>query len=227
MADRRQLKTRSNPLAIKFARYISGKSITPNQISLFSILLGGVGFLTLWTWQMSSYRWLQIMLLLLSVVAIQGRLLCNMIDGMVAIEGGKITPDGELFNDAPDRLTDILFFSGLGLGLSGPSSLVLGLILSLLAVLTAYVRVLGSSMGTPAFFIGPFAKQHRMAILTLVILLTILGLFYQWGERPLYGGLILLTLGTLFTIFRRLTKIRAYLLKKELLADSQDEESLL
>lgn len=45
---------------------------------------------------------------ILAAVFIQCRLLCNLFDGMVAVEGGKSTPSGELFNDIPDRVADPL-----------------------------------------------------------------------------------------------------------------------
>ena len=43
----------------------------------------------------------------------------------------------------------------------------LGWAAAVLAVLTAYVRVLGGSLGLTQHFIGPMAKQHRMFTLTL------------------------------------------------------------
>ena len=33
-----------------------------------------------------------------------------MLDGMVAIEGGRQTKSGEIFNDLPDRIADALIF---------------------------------------------------------------------------------------------------------------------
>jgi len=39
---------------------------------------------------------------------------CNLLDGMVAIEGGLKTPAGELFNDVPDRISDPLILVGAG-----------------------------------------------------------------------------------------------------------------
>ena len=48
------------------------------------------------------------MLLVGAAVLIQFRLLCNLFDGMVAVEGGLGTPSGILFNDFPDRIADPL-----------------------------------------------------------------------------------------------------------------------
>ena len=45
---------------------------------------------------------------------IQCRLLCNLFDGMVAVEGGKKTNSGELFNDIPDRIADPLILVSAG-----------------------------------------------------------------------------------------------------------------
>ena len=44
----------------------------------------------------------------------------------------------------------------------------LGWSAAVLAVLTAYVRVLGASLGTTHQFIGPMAKPHRMALVESV-----------------------------------------------------------
>ena len=37
---------------------------------------------------------------------VQCRLLCNLFDGMVAVEGGKRSPNGDLYNDMPDRFDE-------------------------------------------------------------------------------------------------------------------------
>lgn len=221
---RRVLKTRSNPLMIRFASFVATKKITPNQISLLSIPFAILGMIGLWTWNLTEHRFLQITLLVIAIIGIQGRLLCNLIDGMVAVEGGKVTKDGELYNDVPDRLTDILFFVGLGLGLSKPFGLELGLTAGLLAVLTAYVRMLGLSMGTPAFFAGPLAKQHRMALLTAAIVATIIGLFYHLTDEILYTALIVINIGALLTIINRLHLIRQYVLNRDDEDDDVDGE---
>ena len=222
---RRVLKTRSNPLMIRFASFVATKNITPNQISLLSIPFAILGMIGLWTWNLTEHRFLQITLLIIAIIGIQGRLICNLIDGMVAVEGGKVTKDGELYNDAPDRLTDILFFVGLGLGVSKPFGLELGLTAGLLAVLTAYVRMLGLSMGTPAFFAGPLAKQHRMALLTAAIVATIIGLFYHLTDEILYIALIVINIGALLTIINRLHLIRQYVLNRDDKDDDKDVES--
>jgi phosphatidylglycerophosphate synthase len=102
-----------------------------------------------------------------AAVCVQLRLLCNLLDGMVAIEGGKSTASGALFNEIPDRLADALFLVPLGYA-SG--YLWLGWLAALLAVLTAYIRVLGGALGQPQNFGGILPKQRRMAVLTVALL---------------------------------------------------------
>lgn len=44
----------------------------------------------------------------------------------------------------------------------------IGLTSALVAVFVAYVRAIGASAGVGQVFLGPFAKQQRMAVMTLV-----------------------------------------------------------
>jgi phosphatidylglycerophosphate synthase len=47
-------------------------------------------------------------LLLLAAAGVQFRLLCNLLDGMVAVEVGRKTKGGEVFNELPDRASDVV-----------------------------------------------------------------------------------------------------------------------
>lgn len=73
---------------------------------------------------------------------VQGRLICNLLDGMVAVEGGLRSPVGAVFNDLPDRVSDSLILIGAGYGLAGFITYApqLGWAAALMAVMTAYVR---------------------------------------------------------------------------------------
>ena len=96
-----------------------------------------------------------------------GRLLCNLFDGMVAGEGGKGTASGELFNDFPDHIADPMILIATGYTTTVfPWAPALGWAAGLGAVMPAYVRTLGASLGAPVDLRGPMAKQHRMAPLT-------------------------------------------------------------
>ncbi len=101
--------------------------------------------------------------LIICALCIQLRLLCNLLDGMVAIEGGKQSPLGILYNEFPDRIADSLLIVALGYAIALPW---IGWFGALAAMATAYIRVFGGALGLAQDFRGPMAKQHRMAIMT-------------------------------------------------------------
>lgn len=137
--------------------------VSPNAISFASILFGAAAGTALAAtnsadgWQLRGC-WLA------AAGLIQLRLLANMLDGMVAVEGGKGGPTGDLWNEAPDRIADAAIL--VGAGFAADSSPMLGFSAALMAVFVAYVRALGASVGAGQIFLGPMAKPHRMAVMT-------------------------------------------------------------
>jgi phosphatidylglycerophosphate synthase len=191
--NRRPLKTRSRLWAQRLAVYLASTAITPNQISVVSVVVAAAGAGVL---LVTHSPWV----LVVYAVCIQLRLLCNMLDGMVAVEGGKQSPLGTLYNEIPDRIADSLFLVPVGYVVQLPW---LGWCCALLAALTAYIRVLGGTLGLPQSFRGPMAKPYRMAVLTAACLLGA-------GERALWGsqytltaGLVLIGVGTAATCWTR------------------------
>ena len=169
--NRRPLKVRDANLSHRVAKWLSVRSVTPNQISMASIGFAAAAASCLLALPHSSgtLTWI---LPIAAAALIQCRLLCNLFDGMVAVEGGKGTASGELFNDIPDRIADPLILVAAGYATGAlPWASSLGWAAGLGAVMTAYVRTLAASMGAPVDFRGPMAKQHRMALMTLACLM--------------------------------------------------------
>jgi len=164
---RRPIKTRDAKWSQRFARWLSTKPITPNQISVTSVFFAAAaaGCLAAMPFYVEG-PW-PVVLPIAAGVCIQCRLLCNLFDGMVAVEGGKGTASGAIFNELPDRVADVLILVAAGYGALttdwGPT---LGWAAGLTAVMTAYVRALGTAVGAPTEFRGPMAKSHRMALIT-------------------------------------------------------------
>ena len=203
-SNRRPLAVRNIHITKRIAVWLSRKNITPNQISLMSMAFAALGL----AFAAGYHFWPAPIWLVLFAVAIQLRLLCNLFDGMVAVEGGKKTPAGELFNDVPDRIADPLLIVAAGLVTHSMFGLPMAWIAALLAVLSAYIRVLGVSMDCPADFRGPMAKQHRMALLTVTLLVMAIN---QWfALLPSFGvylmdiALATMVIGCAFTCWRRL-----------------------
>ncbi len=161
--NRRPLASRQSAWAGRLATKAVQRGITPNQISQASVGFAAIGLAAYMLTPLVPGL-VQSLLLILAAAMIQARLVCNLIDGMVAVEGGQGTKDGPFWNEAPDRASDLLFFFGAGIAAGRPE---LGAIAAALAIATAYVRELGRAEGLQPDFSGPMAKPHRMAALTI------------------------------------------------------------
>jgi len=143
---------------------------------------------------------------------VQCRLLANMFDGMVAIESGKVSPVGELYNEVPDRISDMAILVGFGYSLG--TSPTLGYIATALALLVAYVRAEGNVAGGKQEFCGPMAKPQRMFLVTIVALLNVFlpiacRSFTLGGKAMTLNNifLIVIIVGCLITVMRRLLRV--------------------
>jgi len=200
---RRPLKTREKGWARTLAQWLAHNHVSPNGISVLSIFCAAGAGAALFFSSRLGPTW-RPWLLLGAAAGIQLRLLCNMLDGMVAVEGGMQTKSGEVFNDFPDRISDALILVPAGYAVFdqayGP---LLGWAAALLAIFTAYVRMLGGAAGLQQSFMGPMAKPHRMFALTLGCLLSIIETWYIHPGVILWIDLIIINLGCVITIWRR------------------------
>jgi len=205
--NRRPLKSRGTKWAAALAGWLARADIRPNQISILSAVFAvfaGADFCLAST---VNTRW-RIVLLADAAVCIQLRLLCNLLDGMVAIEGGFRTKVGEIYNEFPDRFADAIIL--VGAGYASPWlkwSVELGWAAALLAMLTAYTRALGVVAGAPQQFCGPMAKPHRMAVMTAASLLSIVEVLLGRPLRIIPLALMLIVAGCAATVVRRLLRI--------------------
>jgi phosphatidylglycerophosphate synthase len=205
---RRPLKIRGVKIVKSIAQSLSRRDITPNQISVASVFFAAFSALSFLLFSYQNAWWL----LILAALFIQLRLLCNLFDGMVAVEGGKSSPSGELFNDIPDRITDPMILIAAGYAINMVSwGAEIGWCAGLFAVLTAYVRTLSASIGAPVDFKGPMAKQHRMAVLTVACVLTVIEIFIWGSHYLLLLALIIIAVGSVVTCIRRALAAYYYL----------------
>lgn len=163
--SRRPLKTRSAGWAQALARGLGGAGLTPNAISVLGVLCAAAGAAAFLLVDESRWFWLG------GALGIQLRLLANMLDGLVAVEGGQASATGALFNELPDRIEDALLIVAAAYAAGVPE---LGYGATILAVATAYIRATGGALGLPQDFVGPMAKQHRMFVLTVGAVLSAL-----------------------------------------------------
>lgn len=179
--------------------------IHPNTVSYSSIAASAAAGLCFW--QASAVP----ALLIAAVAFCYVRLWLNMLDGMVALASGKASRIGEIVNELPDRISDVLIFVGVAhSGLCHPLS---GYWAAIFALLVAYVGILGQAAGAQREFSGIMTKPWRMVALHIGAWIT-LGLLW-WGDgRIRYGGLTVLdwtnlaiVAGCLQTIGIRLARI--------------------
>jgi phosphatidylglycerophosphate synthase len=146
---------------------------------------------------------------IVAAACVQLRLLCNLLDGLLAIEGGLKTKTGDLYNEVPDRIADVVILIGAGHAarFTVPYGDSLGWACATVAVLTAYVRLLGGSLGLKQDFMGPMAKQHRMFTLTVGALAAAIESIVAGHAWSLVLALGIILVGSAFTFARRLLRI--------------------
>lgn len=204
MQNRRPLNSRKSTFFQNLAHYLAKNQVfSPNQISVLSIVFALIGAGIL------AYSH-QPLALICCAICIQLRLVCNLLDGLVAVEGGLKTAVGDLYNEFPDRISDSFLLVALGYACD---QLWLGWLSALLAMATAYIRVFGGSLTLPQSFSGPMAKQHRMAVMTLACICATMEQIFSSTTYSLWIALVMICIGSALTcVFR--TKEIAHLLKQ-------------
>jgi phosphatidylglycerophosphate synthase len=153
--NRRPLTSRNTAWARGLTERAIKAGLTPNQISRLGIGFAALGmvFYTLSPYGPGILQWF---FLILAAATCQARLVCNLIDGMVAVEGGQGAKDGPFWNEAPDRLSDFFFFIGAGLAAGNAA---LGTLAAALAIAAAYIRELGRAEGFPPISPAPWPNR--------------------------------------------------------------------
>lgn len=206
IANRRPLKSRSTGWAKAATALLLKSRVSPDQVSTAGVVISALG-----GWAVIEAPRTSPWLFLAAAAGVQLRLLCNMLDGLVAIEGGRKSAYGPLFNEVPDRIEDSIFLICFGYAAGFAW---LGFTAALLAAVTAYIRMLGGVLGFEQDFRGPMAKPHRMAALTVGSVAALAEVLTIGGNRVLPLTLGIIVLGTALTIVRRTIGIAAELRAK-------------
>jgi phosphatidylglycerophosphate synthase len=206
--DRRPIATRNRKWAQSATAWLAERNISPNAISIAGMcacIAGGIA-LALTSVEYNRLLWL------VAALGAQLRLTANMLDGMVALVSGRDSKIGELYNEVPDRVSDAAVFIGAGYAWGG--NVALGYVATILAIFTAYVRAAGKIAGSPNEFCGPMAKQHRMLVITVACLYSVI-VPRSWQTLDLNDfevgvmslALILIIAGCVITVVRRFKRI--------------------
>lgn len=148
-------------------------NIHPDAISYGSMVASAVAALCFWRSQ--YHPWL----LIVGPLFCYLRLWLNMLDGMVALSSGKASWRGEILNDLPDRVSDVVIF--VGVAHSGLNSIIGGYWVAIFALLTAYVGMFGQAVGVQREFSGVMSKPWRMVTLHLGAWITFYAIQFHAG----------------------------------------------
>lgn len=195
--SRRPLTTRSAGWAKALAAALARARISPDLISFISIPIALAGMAALLHLPGPAGP-------LLCAVAVQLRLLCNLLDGMVAVEGGLGGPTGPLWNELPDRIADSVFIVALGMAAGEP---ILGWAGALLAAVTAYIRTTGGALGFAQDFSGVQSKPRRMFVMTVGCLVTAAAPWWAEASHGLLVAAWIILVGSVVTCITRTLKI--------------------
>src|SRR5207237_5204278 len=120
--------------------------IPPDAISYLSILAALIAALCFW--KSGRNAWLLIIAPLFCFL----RLWFNMLDGTVAVAAGKASARGEIVNDLPDRISDVIIFVGVeDIGIMNPY---LCYWTAIVSFFTTYVGLLDHAIGVRVHFGG-------------------------------------------------------------------------
>jgi phosphatidylglycerophosphate synthase len=204
---RRPVRARKLRLIRSLAARLSRLGLRPNDVSrlsLFFSALTAAGFLL----SAGAEGWNRALLLLAAAAAIPLRALCNVCDGLMAIEGGRGSPTGGVFNELPDRLSDTLLLASAGYAVPGwDAGPAVGWAAAAMAILTAYVRALGVSVGARAAYDGPMDKAPRMAVVGMGCLGAAAEAVCGWPSLALPVALGTVAAGAAVTVARRTRRI--------------------
>jgi phosphatidylglycerophosphate synthase len=187
-------------------------NIHPDTISYCSVVAALIAAILFW--QSGTVP----VLLLIAPVFMYLRLWCNMLDGMVALASGKASWRGEVINELPDRISDVLVFAGVAE--SGLASTTLGYWAAIFALLTAYVGIMGQAVGAKREFGGFMSKPWRMVALHLGAWMTFILIAIGKSDAVVAGwnlldwALFIIIIGCAQTIWVRLSRIMGDLKEK-------------
>ena len=196
-SGRRPIRTRSSLWAGSVGGWLARCGCSANALSVLGIGFAALAAFLLWS---GAGPWA----LVGAALSIQLRLICNLLDGLVAVEGGRGTKVGVLYNEFPDRIEDALILVAAGASVGQER---LGWACAVLAVMTAQARSFTGCVGQAQDFGGPMAKQHRMAVVTLACLT--MAALTPWSTQtwPMEGGLWVVCLGSALTWWLRLRRM--------------------
>jgi phosphatidylglycerophosphate synthase len=178
------------PIADLFRQTASGAvrfclrwNIHPDAVSYGSMVAATVAGICFWQAEHLPFLFIP------AAVFCYLRLWLNMLDGMVAIAAGTASLRGEILNELPDRISDVIIF--VGIAHSGLCNPFFGYWAAILALLVAYVGMFGQALRVQREFSGIMSKPWRMVVLHVGAWITLALFWYGKGNAEIAGQTVL------------------------------------
>ena len=189
-----QLKPRFQQLLRPMLASLERNGITPNQVTLATMMLSLAYGAVLAATPRTTAVWLGLPFVLLL------RMSLNAIDGMLATATGNHTALGALLNEICDQVSDAALYLPFALATGILAPLVVLVVVA--ALLVEFAGVLAPTIGTARRFDGPMGKSDRAFAFSMLALMLGLGATPVWCNGLLA---LVLTLAGL-TILNRLRR---------------------
>ena len=161
------LKPRFQALLRPTVKFLANKSITPNQVTMFAMLLSIiVGLIIAYT---GGAKWILLFVPLFMFL----RMALNAIDGLLAKEHDMKTKRGAMFNEMSDVIADVALFL--------PFALIVGInpiyvvLFTVVGVFNEMAGVVAQTLNGERRYDGPMGKSDRVFVLGFISLLLGLG----------------------------------------------------
>jgi archaetidylinositol phosphate synthase len=184
-----KLKQRAQLWFTSEAKILHNLGLTPNQVSIFGIILAVLSALTYWQWKLNS-----LLLILASLLMLASGFL-DALDGALARLYGEATNFGGFFDSLLDRYADAVIICGIILG--GLTEVTWGLAALMGSLLVSYARARAEAAGVKMESVGLTERAERLILLALASFLS-----FVWLDALCWGVLILAILTNLTVIQR-------------------------
>ncbi len=184
-----KLKQRAQSWLTSEAAMLHNLGLSPNQVSIFGIILAVLSALTYWQWKLHP------ILLILAPLLMLASGLLDALDGALARLYGEATNFGGFFDSLLDRYADAIIICGIILG--GLTDVTWGLAALMGSLLVSYARARAEAAGVKMESVGLAERAERLVLLALASFLS-----FVWLEALSWGVLVLAILTNLTVIQR-------------------------
>ena len=184
-----KLKQRAQSWLTSEAAMLHNLGLSPNQVSIFGIILAVLSALTYWQWKLHP------ILLILAPLLMLASGLLDALDGALARLYGEATNFGGFFDSLLDRYADAVIICGIILG--GLTEVSWGLAALMGSLLVSYARARAEAAGVKMESVGLAERAERLVLLALASFLS-----FVWLEALSWGVLVLAILTNLTVVQR-------------------------